>query len=409
MEVGQKCLIAIYVLAPLAAVVRAVWLGRKGRRTAIPAVVSTVFMSLLLGAGLNAAYAFVAGGRVRGLQVLLSSYILMAVIVIMRAFSSTMETGLRTLFNVRRGQPQTISLALRAGAASLIRGLMLVMLGLPFVLASVMIFRPKIALRDDPQRQLGSAFQPVEFVTSDDVPIRAWWIPSETPTRDTVVVCHGLGANKSNQLTLAAHFLPAGFNVLIFDFRAHGESGGQITSFGDLERNDVLAAVHWLRTNRHEQSKRIFGVGASMGGAALLAAAGEDNDDARAIDAIAVYGTYDSLYDLAADIVTTRLPPPLDWLMMRVALPIASLHAGTHLSKFAPIRALDHIAPRPILFIHGTEDAIIPFARGEALYNAASQPKYRLWINKGDHNEIINDPATGKIVSEFFKAAMSVI
>jgi len=409
MELGQKLLIAIYIVAPLAAVAQAVLRRPRGRRLAAAALASTAITSLLLGAGLNTAYAYFSGGRVRPLQIFLSSYLLMAVIVIMRAFSATMETGLRTLFNVHRGQRRTLAVTVRANMVLLIRVAMLVMLGLPFVMASVMTFRTKVALPDDPQKQLGYPFQRVDFVTADDMPISGWWIPSDKPTRDTVIVCHGLGANKSNQLTLAAHFLPAGFNVLIFDFRAHGESGGQVTSYGDLERNEVLAAVHWLRTTRPKESQRIFGVGASMGAAALLAAAGEDSDDARAINAIAVYGTYDSLYDLAANIITSRLYPPMDWLMMRVALPLASLHAGTHLSKFAPVRSLDRIAPRPIMFIHGTDDTIIPFPRGEALYNAASQPKYRLWIQKGDHNEIINDQGTGKIVSEFFKTAISVL
>ena len=55
----------------------------------------------------------------------------------------------------------------------------------------------------------------------------------------TVIVCHGLASNKSNHLLLARELVPHGYNVLIFDFRAHGESDGQLTSLGDLERRDV--------------------------------------------------------------------------------------------------------------------------------------------------------------------------
>ncbi len=419
MEFGHHVLMALYLVTPLVTAVWALSRWKRARRRAKASLAGAAILGLALGLGLNIAYAFLAGGRVRVPQVLLSSYLLLSVILILRALNKTMEIGLRTLFNVGRRSLPTTWYAFRAGSAVVLRNAILVMLGLPFVMASVMVFRPKVGLTDDPQTQLGYPFQKAEFVTTDDVPIRGWFIPSgDKPSKDTVIVCHGLGANKSNQLTLAAHFVPQGFNLLIFDFRAHGESGGQISSFGDLERNDVLAAVHWLRENHPNQSRRIYGVGASMGAAALLAAAGEDTDDARSIDAIAVYGTYDSLYSLANDVVTAHFLPPMDWLCMRIALPLASLHAGTRLSHFAPERSLDHIAPRPILFIHGqpdpkdpnpTGDQIIPFAHGKALYDAASQPKYFLWVPKGDHNNIINDEGIGKVVREFFKSSMSML
>ncbi len=408
MQIGQMILIAVYVIAPILAVGRAVVRWKRGR-AAMAALVSPVAMGIVLGVGLNAVYALLAGGRMRLGQVFLTSYLLMSIVLILRAFNLTMEIGLRTLLNVSPLRPQTFGLMFRAGAATLMRVTMLIILGLPFIMASIMTFRPKIALTDDPQQQLGYPYRPVTFVTSDHVPISGWWIPGDKPAKDTVIVCHGLGANKSNQLTLAAHFLPAGYNVLIFDFRAHGESGGQFSSFGDLERNDVLAAVHWLRENKPEQSQRIFGVGTSMGAAALIAAAGDETDDARAIDAIAVYGTYDSLYELTADVASNNFLLPMEWLVMRVALPLASLNAGTHLSKFAPEKFLEHIAPRPIVFIHGKKDLVIHFARGQSLYDQASQPKYHLWLDEGDHNAIINDPTTGKVVAEFFRTAQSVL
>ncbi len=419
MEFGHRILMALYLLTPLATAGWALSRWKRARRRAIASLAGPATVGFALGLGLNIAYAFVAGGRVRVLQVLLGSYVLMSVILILRVFDKTMAIGLRTLLSVGRRTSPTMAYSFRSGCAALLQKIILVMLGLPFVMASVMVFRPKVGLSDDPQKQLGYPFQTAEFVTADDVAIRGWFIPSgDKPSKDTVIVCHGLGANKSNQLTLAAHFVPNGFNVLIFDFRAHGESGGQISSFGDLERNDVLAAVHWLREHHPKESRRIFGVGASMGAAALLAAAGEDTDDARAIDAIAVYGTFDSLYKWANDFTTDHFLPPMDWLLMRIALPLASLHAGTRLSHFAPERALERIAPRPILFIHGqpdlqyplsTGDQVIPFVRGKALYDAASQPKFYLWIPKGDHNNIINDEAAGKIVREFFKTSMSVL
>src|ERR1700744_1053859 len=104
--------------------------------------------------------------------------------------------------------------------------------------------------------------------------VSGWWIPPENSrgrhvqSDKTILICHGITSNKAIQLSLSRGFVPHGYNVLIFDFRAHGESGGQITSFGDVERRDVLGAVRYLQEHRTPSAQHIYGVGESMGAAA---------------------------------------------------------------------------------------------------------------------------------------------
>ncbi|MDB5298050.1 MAG: peptidase family, catalytic domain protein, partial [Phycisphaerales bacterium] len=268
---------------------------------------------------------------------------------------------------------------------------------------------------DDPQTQLGATFEPVRFESTDGIPLAGWWIPAaasppprvaaptpaaEDPTADgpaadtgpdpewgrrTVILCHGLGAGKGNQLALARDLVPNGYNVLAFDFRAHGDSGGQLASFGDLERQDVLGAVRWVRANRQGQSRRLFGLGVSMGGAALLAAAGDQSDDGRAIDAVAVFSTYDTFTALADAMLDRHFVPPFGWLAKRVGVPLASAHVGADLRAFNPAAAANRIAPRPLMVVHGRGDALIPFDAAVRLYDGASQPKVRLWV--GEKND----------------------
>ena len=112
--------------------------------------------------------------------------------------------------------------------------------------------------------------------------------------------------------------------MLVFDFRAHGESGGQLVSFGDLERNDVLGAMRWLRKTHPAACKKVAGIGVSTGGAALLAAAADPSPEGQNIDAIAIYGSFDRLDNAVGSLVDRFVPSPLSWFVDRLAVPMAA-------------------------------------------------------------------------------------
>jgi alpha-beta hydrolase superfamily lysophospholipase len=275
------------------------------------------------------------------------------------------------------------------------------------IMAAIMTYRPKVVVDDDPQRQLGYDFQAVAFTSTDGLRLSGWWIPArgEVVSDRTVILCHGLASQKANQVVLARGFVPHGYNVLVFDFRAHGESGGQLTSYGDLERRDVLGAVRYLLAHRPDQSRFIYGVGISMGGAALIAAAADDSPEGRAIDAVAVYSTFDDLQRLADDVADGNFLFPVNHLVRRIGLPMAGLHAGTDLWHFRPEELIALIWPRPVMVIHGQMDQTIPFARGQRLYLRALQPKRRLWLMDAGHNDILAIDAALDAVRDFFDHA----
>jgi alpha-beta hydrolase superfamily lysophospholipase len=391
------------------------------RSTPSGGLITTISAAVLIGTGLAMIYGVAVGGRVRLTQVLLAIYFACGLLLILKAFDYLMRRALARVLRTD-AKPGEKSSALwrgvRDGISFAIRVVVLIAIGLPYVMAAVMTYRPKVLPADDPQKQLGYEFERVSFRTDDRLNISGWWIPAIHESRRraappdfatrTVIICHGLGSSKSNQLMLAGAFVPAGYNVLIFDFRAHGESDGQLSSFGDLERRDVLAAVRWLRENRPGQSREIFGLGASMGGAALIAAAADPSPEGQAIQSIAVLDTYDSLDREMRDVARNRFPQPIGWAINQFALPMASAQVGANLADFAPAELVLHVWPRPILIIHGTRDPIIGLDRGRQLFNAACQPKDRLWIEGADHNSILNDDAVLRRVRQFFESAQPV-
>lgn len=113
----------------------------------------------------------------------------------------------------------------------------------------------------------------VRFQAADGVPLAAWLAPG-VPGRPAIVLCHGLGADKSALTHIAVPLRRQGFTLLLLDFRAHGESGGRRSTLGLDEKRDVLAAVDYLDTRAGIDPRRVGIYGIGMGAhAAILAAA----------------------------------------------------------------------------------------------------------------------------------------
>lgn len=132
-------------------------------------------------------------------------------------------------------------------------------------------------------------YEPVEFKSEDGTVLRGWFIPSLRAEevleigdralrqkRPGVVLCHGIGSNRGQLLNLASYLNRHGYETLLFDFRACGQSDGTVHSFGLRERNDVLAAVHFLADQGTVDRSRIAVIGQDVGGMAALGAAARD-------------------------------------------------------------------------------------------------------------------------------------
>jgi pimeloyl-ACP methyl ester carboxylesterase len=127
----------------------------------------------------------------------------------------------------------------------------------------------------------------VEFDSADGLPIDGWILRGQ-PGHPFVVLCHALGRSKASVLDLAVQLQKEGFNLLIFDFRGHGRSGGGASSLGIEEKRDVIGAVDFLASHEEISSETIGVYGVEMGAhAAVLAAV-----DRPAIKVLVLDGLY---------------------------------------------------------------------------------------------------------------------
>ncbi len=226
----------------------------------------------------------------------------------------------------------------------------------------------------------GLLYQTVSFPSRrDHLLIRGWLMPGLLPdgkqtVQRTILVVHGIPGNRGSSLVLSvsAALVQHGFAVLALDLRGNGESAPAPGSLGEFEQRDILGAVDFLRAGALPfpvlgRPRVIGGWGMSLGASTLLLAAAAE----PAIRAI----VSDSAFADAAALVRARWEQsgPPSWLLPG-ALLAGQLLYGVNYDQARPVAVVAQIAPRPILFIHGTADSSVPIANMDQLVAAASRP-----------------------------------
>jgi len=116
-------------------------------------------------------------------------------------------------------------------------------------------------------------FAEVRFEGGDGVPLAGWWVPAPQ-NRGSAVLLHGLNRSRVEMIRRVPFLHELGWNALLFDQRRHGESGGQVCSFGAREHEDALAAVRQARERSGGAPVVLWGV--SLGAATATLAASAD-------------------------------------------------------------------------------------------------------------------------------------
>ena len=201
------------------------------------------------------------------------------------------------------------------------------------------------------------------LTTSDGVELaaRSWSATGEP--RASVVLVHGLAATKDNPelVAVAVALQERGFDVLAYDARGHGESGG-ICTLGDLERYDVAAAVAHARHG----GLPVVVVGASMGGIAVLRHAADDPDLAGVVTVSSpadwrLHRSPGTL--LLTGMIRTRPGRAFAARLFRVRL-------SPHWSNPESPRTLAGRVRSPLAVVHGERDRFIPTREAAGLFSA---------------------------------------
>lgn len=204
-----------------------------------------------------------------------------------------------------------------------------------------------------------------QLVGQDGVALAGWYIPAPEagPEAPTIVIAHGHGVNKSAVLS-RAEILHERFNLVLFDFRNHGQSEEAVTTVGLRERLDLEAVIGWLEEAKGPSSIGVLGV--SMGGAASLMAARSDSR----VDALVVESTHATLANAIAARLDRQGYPlslPGAWAILLGGL----IRSGDDMSAADPVQAIEDYGERPLLLVAGGRDDTLGATDADDLLAAA--------------------------------------
>jgi fermentation-respiration switch protein FrsA (DUF1100 family) len=240
-----------------------------------------------------------------------------------------------------------------------------------------LIFLPSRTIDLTPD-QVGLAYEEVVINVVLNEKIHAWYFRPRPENRGgrTILFCHGNAGNMSHRLQTVRFFLDLGTDVLLFDYRGYGRSGGTPTE--DNVYADALAAYHWLTTERAVVPEGVFLFGRSLGGAVAI-----DLASRVKCGGVIVESAFTSAIDMGR-----KLYP---------FMPIRLL-ARVSLDSRSKIRSLTC----PVLIAHSPEDEIVPYEMGRALYAAAGSKKLFVDLD-GRHNDLssLDNDLYRKAVGEF--------
>lgn len=254
-----------------------------------------------------------------------------------------------------------------------------------------------------PRRMRAASSQRVEFTGAlGGVLAGRLDLPEVRPVA-YALFAHCFTCNKDGHAAarISAALTGHGVAVLRFDFTGLGQSGGDFAN-SDFSSNiaDLLAAAGWMRSQGHAPS---ILVGHSLGGAAVLAAAG-NIDEVVAVVTIGAPGSPEHVSRL----IVEGGPELAENGVRRVSIGgrVFSIKAG-FLEDIAAQPQAQRIAAlgRPLLVLHSPQDQIVGVDNARAIFDAARHPKSFVALDGADH--LLTQPADAEFVASLIATWIS--
>ncbi len=199
-------------------------------------------------------------------------------------------------------------------------------------------------------------------------PLQIYFLPAEKPSNKYVVIAHGYTYTFHGGWKYANFMRRFGYNVVMYDERYHGASGGKTCTMGYYEKDDLYDIVSDTFT-RYGKDIYLGTYGESMGAAIVLMEQAMD-ERVKFVVADCPFADLELLIGYLIRKKTGMPKYPVIW----IADMFFRMATKTSIFKISPIKAVKQ-AEVPILFMHGGKDEFIPPLHSELLYAACPTGK----------------------------------
>lgn len=239
---------------------------------------------------------------------------------------------------------------------------------LPEMGATILLHPPKKSVHATPP----AGCEPVTFEVNG-VRLAGWMGRCPGKARGTVIYLHGIADNRVGGAGICERFLKSGFDVIAYDSRAHGSSGGNACTYGYHEKRDLLEIVEKV------EHPPVVLLGGSMGAAIALQAAGESS---RGIAAVIAAESFSDLETISRE----RVPSFLNAIGHQKAMETAEHEGHFKCSEVSPLKAAGKIRI-PVLIIHGEKDRATPPEHSIRVYQNLQGPRRLILVPDAGHGQ----------------------
>jgi len=221
---------------------------------------------------------------------------------------------------------------------------------------------------------------------NDGVKLVGWAFRAQPSTRGWLVYLHGIADNRQSAIGFAQRFVPQGYDVLTYDSRAHGESGGDAVTYGVREKEDLRRALDTVG------ARRAIVFGCSLGASVGLQAAAVD----PRIAGVIAQSPFADLRTIAHE----RKPFVFTHAKADVALAMAGRQAAFDVDEASVLRAAPHVTV-PVLLIHGGADGETRPSHSRRIFDALAGPKELLIVEGAGHDDTLARAETWQRIEQW--------
>jgi pimeloyl-ACP methyl ester carboxylesterase len=235
-----------------------------------------------------------------------------------------------------------------------------------------------------------AACENVEFA-GDGVTLRGWRCGARATSRATIVYLHGVGDNRGSGAGVIERYTARGFQVIAYDSRAHGQSGGGACTYGFFEKRDLQKVL-----DANSKGPVVL-IGTSLGAAVALQAAAED----PRIAAVIAAETFEDLRTVA----TERAPFIFTRGAIGRAFQLAEQQGNFSVDDVSPLAAARRITA-PVLLIPGDADRKTRPAHSQRVFDALAGRKRLLLVPGAGHSESLSSAAVWTEIDRWIDSAL---